>query len=104
MNRDEVPAEVAELSETSSDPANPGRPSQATLLAGIAERDYEFGHTAAGEALAVPRAGPLIARPFSGGRSALRAELALQFYQEFGKAANTAALASAPRISTSRTR
>ncbi|MET9366073.1 ATP-binding protein [Streptomyces sp. NPDC006632] len=70
-------------------------PSVADQLISMADSQYEFGTSDAGDLYAVPRNGPRIARLLRGGRISLRAELARTYYSLHGKAASSSALADA---------
>jgi hypothetical protein len=59
-------------------------PSQATALRGMALERYDFGVGQDGSPYAVAKSGPRIAQPFSGARSALRAELARLYAEHNG--------------------
>lgn len=79
---DFIPLEVA---PAAADEADEGRgPSQATLLRRIALERYDLFVSEDGAPFAVLKDGPRIARPFRGGRSALRAELAKLYADQCG--------------------
>jgi hypothetical protein len=56
---------------------------------------YDFGVSLDGAPFALPKTGPKIARPFRGGRTGLRAELAAMFSAEKGTVPSASALADA---------
>ncbi|MEU8718189.1 ATP-binding protein [Streptomyces sp. NPDC048663] len=67
----------------------------ADQIIAMADSQYEFGSSEAGDLYAVPKHGPRIARLLRGGRISLRAELARAYYKLQGKAASSSALADA---------
>lgn len=75
---------AAESAESAEQGKEGKGPSQATLLRRLALARYTFGVGLDGSPFALPRSGPRIARPFRGGRSALRAELAALYAEENG--------------------
>ncbi len=101
-------AERAALVGATAEPAGPPRSdepdkadrpednrSSATLLVRLAESRYTFGSAADGEPFAVLRAGAFVARMLRGGRDSIRAELAAAYFDLYGRAASSSALADA---------
>ena len=84
------PTKASKASQPKDDGA-----SQSDLLVRLAMERYRLGRTSAGESFAVSVDGPLIARMLRGGRSSLRAQLADEFNERFGKVPNSSALADA---------
>lgn len=73
----------------------PDKESASTKLVRIAEELYELCRSDMDEAFAIPRTGPKVVHMLRGARTSLRAQLAREFYRQFGKAASQQALASA---------
>jgi hypothetical protein len=72
-----------------------GKNSIATELVKLAEELFTLGITDTGEAYAVPKNGPNVARTLRGGRRSLRSELAKIYFDKHKAAANAQALADA---------
>ena len=69
--------------------------SQADRLVEIARELYDFGVSDTGDTYAVRKSGPPIAVPFRGHTQAVRAELAREHLERYGKVASSTALADA---------
>lgn len=67
--------------------------SQVDRLIRLARERYELGRTTDGGAFAIAKDGPRVARPLRGDASSIRADLARAYFERFGKAASTTALA-----------
>jgi hypothetical protein len=76
----------------------PKQPTSAQLLLSLAFESYNLGVTTGGEAYAVPKNGPYVARMLRGTRYSLRRELADLFYTATGSPAPPEALSQALEI------
>jgi hypothetical protein len=69
--------------------------SAASVLVDIATAHYNFGVSSDGETFGVPREGPKVVFMLRGGKGSLRARLARQYFEQYGKAPAQQALADA---------
>ena len=88
---EDAPTEDAAGADSSD---KPKPPTGAQRLIGDTLERFNFGHAPAGEAYAVPKAGPHIALPLRGSGS-LQSEMILYHTQRYGQPPNASALASA---------
>jgi energy-coupling factor transporter ATP-binding protein EcfA2 len=70
-------------------------PAQKDVIVAMAHETYRFGRTEADEPFAVKVNGPQLARMLRGGRSALKAELAREFYRKTGSAPGSGPMSDA---------
>lgn len=82
-------------SHAADDGRGTAKASAATVLVSLALDRYAFRVSDDGEPFAVPLSGPKVARPFRGGRTSLRSELAAAYFTATGKAAPQQALTDA---------
>lgn len=80
---------------TSNGAAEPRKVSQATELVELGLELYDFGRSSSGDAFAVPRRGPFVARMLRGGSASLRAELASIYAERRGRVPSAGAAADA---------
>lgn len=73
-------------------------PTAADQLVTLAADRYSFGVSTEGDAFAVARSGPYVARMLRGGGHSLRAELASAFVRTVGKVPSASALADAMQV------
>ncbi|WP_025273424.1 hypothetical protein [Haloglycomyces albus] len=96
------PAEVDDDQAPSKTDSSNGKahaaPSASTVLVNIAREMYNFRLSEGGDTFAVPKTGPHVVRMLRGGRTSLRAMLALEYFERYGKAASGQALSDALMI------
>ncbi|MDZ4697765.1 MAG: ATP-binding protein [Deltaproteobacteria bacterium] len=88
---DEAEPPRATAADTAADTSN----SQADKIVVLGLELYDLGRTSAGDAYAVQRGGPNIARMFRGSRDSLRSMLAREYRRKFKRTPSSSALADA---------